>query len=321
MCIQTKLIFFLSFCQVALFANNAGEVSTFYINSYKEIAISEMKRTGIPASIKLAQGLLESDWGRSELAVYGNNHFGIKCGSSYQGDGYYHEDDDYDSNGKLIESCFRKFDHPLSSYMAHSDFLMNNQRYDFLFEYDPTDYRSWAKGLRKAGYATDKKYPQKLIKIIEKYELYQYDTYTEQEEVYAGTDVDMMTRDAQKVDISLTKGKQETTFEEEEKVVAEVDKTRTRKTSREKTRTSSKQRKANKPSDEFYFVKDGDTMKDISRKYNIRLKSLYARNRMPLGSEPLVGEELRLSGLIRLDDRPNFVRFPDKKSRGSEFLF
>jgi len=325
MCIRTKLIFLLCFSQMTLLADNASEVSTFYVNTYKEIAVSEMNRTGIPASIKLAQGLLESDWGRSELAVYANNHFGIKCGGSYQGDGFYHEDDDYDNKGNLIESCFRKFDHPMNSYMAHSDFLMNNQRYGFLFDYDATDYRSWANGLRKAGYATDKKYPQKLIKIIEKYELYKYDTFTEtEEEVYAGTDVDMMTRNAQKIDISSTKVYNEPIFEEEEMGKEEIIADRAGRSKRRSSSRGTKTRKNRKSShneQEFHFVKEGDSMRDLSRKYNIRLKSLYARNRMPIGSEPLVGEELRLTGLIRLDDRPSYVRFPDKKTEDSVFLF
>lgn len=149
-----------------------------YISQYKAIAISEMHRTGIPASIKLAQGLLESDWGRSDLASQGNNHFGIKCGGSWEGKSYYKEDDDRNKSGELIASCFRSYDDPYESYIAHSDFLTRNNkqsRYGFLFELSPTDYRSWARGLQKSGYATDPNYPKKLITIIEKYQLFLYD--------------------------------------------------------------------------------------------------------------------------------------------------
>lgn len=157
----------------------AQQIVEDYINAYQFIAISEMERTGIPASIKLAQGLLESDWGRSELSEFGNNHFGIKCGGSWAGKTYYKVDDDYDSKGQLTESCFRVFESDEASYIAHSEFLIANKRYAFLFDYDNTDYKSWAKGLRKAGYATDPAYPSKLIGIIKKYELHQFDSMSE----------------------------------------------------------------------------------------------------------------------------------------------
>ena len=158
----------------------ATAIADEYINRYKDIAVSEMYRTGIPASIKLAQGLLESDWGRSELAREANNHFGIKCGGKWSGDGYYLEDDDRDKKGNIIPSCFRVFESSMESYIAHSEFLTSEdraRRYAFLFEYETTDYKSWAKGLKKAGYATDRKYPNKLITIIEKYQLYLFDTH------------------------------------------------------------------------------------------------------------------------------------------------
>jgi len=173
-----KLIFAVTFLSISTLFTSNKELADLYINSYKDIAVSEMHRTGIPASIKLAQGLLESDWGRSDLAMEANNHFGIKCGNAWNGQSFYKEDDDRDKKGRLIESCFRAFPSVQESYMAHSDFLTdpNKQyRYGFLFKYKSTDYKSWAKGLRKAGYATDPNYPKKLIMIIEKYELYKYD--------------------------------------------------------------------------------------------------------------------------------------------------
>ncbi len=146
-----------------------------YINKYKEIAIEEMYLLGIPASITLAQGLVESQAGMSDLAVYANNHFGIKCKSEWSGARFFQEDDDRDQWGKLRKSCFRIYDSVEDSYRDHSEFLRDRPRYSRLFTYDRTDYKSWARGLRACGYATDKRYPQKLIRIIEKHKLHQYD--------------------------------------------------------------------------------------------------------------------------------------------------
>lgn len=140
-----------------------------YIEKYSSLAIEEMYRTGVPASITLAQGLLESGNGRSELAVKGNNHFGIKCHNTWTGAKVYHDDD---AKGE----CFRKYDNPEESFRDHSDFLRYRDRYKFLFDYEVADYKSWAYGLKAAGYATDPKYPEKLIRLIEEYELYLYDS-------------------------------------------------------------------------------------------------------------------------------------------------
>jgi len=158
-----------------LFANTAQRES--YIDQYRNLAISEMHRTGIPASIKLAQAILESNAGLSTLAREANNHFGIKCGSQWNGKTFYRKDDDRNRNGKLIKSCFRAFRDPVDSFMEHSDFLavQNRKRYDFLFSYGTSDYTSWAFGLKKAGYATHRDYPKLLIKLIEEYQLYKYD--------------------------------------------------------------------------------------------------------------------------------------------------
>ena len=153
------------------------EVITTYVDKYRDIAIEEMQRTGIPASIKLAQAILESNAGRSHLALQGNNHFGIKCGKYWQGKTVMREDDDY-KHGKLIKSCFRAFPYAAFSFKAHSEFLLDpkkDYRYGFLFKLDPMDYTAWAKGLKKAGYATNPKYPSQLISIIERYQLYMYD--------------------------------------------------------------------------------------------------------------------------------------------------
>ncbi len=149
-----------------------------YIDQYKEIAIEEMLRTGIPASIKMAQAILESGAGRSYLATNANNHFGIKCGKYWDGPTSFREDDDFDHKGNLKKSCFRAYDDVASSFRAHSEFLMDPRkeyRYGFLFQLNPTDYEGWAHGLMNAGYATNPKYALILIKLIEDYRLYDLD--------------------------------------------------------------------------------------------------------------------------------------------------
>ncbi|HEX2934088.1 MAG TPA: glucosaminidase domain-containing protein [Bacteroidales bacterium] len=143
------------------------DVREAYIQRYKDIAIREMKRSGIPASITLGQGMLESDNGKSPLAKSSNNHFGIKC-HKWTGDKVYHDDD---AKGE----CFRKYKNPEESYVDHTDFLMGTQRYGFLFDYKSTDYKNWAKGLKKAGYATHPQYASMLIKVIEDNNLHYFD--------------------------------------------------------------------------------------------------------------------------------------------------
>tara|TARA_B110000114_G_scaffold43452_1_gene45987 strand:- start:93 stop:929 length:837 start_codon:yes stop_codon:yes gene_type:complete len=144
------------------------EVVRIYIDNYSEIAKEEMVQYGIPASITLAQGILESGAGRSALSKKSNNHFGIKCHKGWTGQRVFHDDDE-------LQECFRKYKDPKYSFRDHSLFLTQRSRYEGLFTYKKNDYKSWAKGLRKAGYATDPKYPQKLINIIETYQLYSYD--------------------------------------------------------------------------------------------------------------------------------------------------
>lgn len=139
-----------------------------YIEKYASIAVSEMERTGVPASITLAQGLLESNAGMSALAVKGNNHFGIKCHNDWTGKRMA-----YDDNAP--GECFRVYPSAENSFRDHSDFLRGRDRYKALFELGSTDYKGWARGLKKAGYATDPAYAQKLIAIIEDYSLYEYD--------------------------------------------------------------------------------------------------------------------------------------------------
>jgi len=145
-----------------------NDVVSGYVLQYKDIAMNNMKTYGIPASIILAQGILESGAGRGRLAENANNHFGIKCHADWLGDSVNHDDDS-------SQECFRKYNRASESFKDHALFLTSRGRYSALFELDKDDYKAWAKGLRKAGYATDPKYPDKLISYIERYDLAQYD--------------------------------------------------------------------------------------------------------------------------------------------------
>ncbi|MFP4662845.1 MAG: glucosaminidase domain-containing protein [Bacteroidales bacterium] len=162
------LVFFLLISCV--FSLKAQETLTteMYIDEYADWAVDEMKRTGIPASITLAQGILESGSGNSQLAVEAKNHFGIKCHSDWIGEKIYHDDD-------ADQECFRKYKNAYESFKDHSEFLMKYSRYAFLFDLEPTDYVGWARGLKKAGYATNPKYADILIGLIERHNLQEYD--------------------------------------------------------------------------------------------------------------------------------------------------
>jgi flagellum-specific peptidoglycan hydrolase FlgJ len=144
------------------------DVIGMYIFQYKDIAMSNMKIYGIPASIILAQGILESGAGRGDLCIKANNHFGIKCHEGWTGESVRHDDDS-------SQECFRKYDAPAGSFNDHALFLTGRSRYASLFNLSKEDYKGWANGLRRAGYATDPKYPEKLISYIERYDLGQYD--------------------------------------------------------------------------------------------------------------------------------------------------
>ena len=161
---KIKLLFFLLVIGFSHFTFAKKTTPNEYISTYKSSAISEMKRSGVPASITLAQGMLESGYGNSELAKNANNHFGIKCHSSWTGAIYRLDDDKKDE-------CFRKYKSVAESYRDHSDFLKRSRRYAFLFELKMSDYKGWCRGLKKAGYATNKRYANLLIDMIERYDL------------------------------------------------------------------------------------------------------------------------------------------------------
>jgi len=156
----------------AAFGNNLAHTIESYIEKYHIIAIEEMSKSGIPASIKLSQGILESSFGNSPLAVDGKNHFGIKCHKGWSGTTFWQWDDE------IKPSCFRVYCSPEESYTDHTDFLTSRPWYDALFELDRTDYVGWARGLQRAGYATAPDYADKLIRIIKRYDLHNYDLMT-----------------------------------------------------------------------------------------------------------------------------------------------
>jgi LysM repeat protein len=154
-------------CLVSFCSHSQMMTVNQYIEKYKALAMSEMRRSGIPAAITLAQGIMESEMGNSDLALRSNNHFGIKCKSNWTGEAVYHDDDE---RGE----CFRKYNSVEESYRDHTDFLKNSGRYAFLFDLNPKNYKAWCQGLKRAGYATNPRYPEILIGNIERYDLQQY---------------------------------------------------------------------------------------------------------------------------------------------------
>ena len=274
----------------------ANETTWQYIEQYKTIAINEMQRVGIPASIKMAQAIVESNSGNSTLARQSNNHFGIKCGKNWNGPVVYREDDDYE-NGLLVESCFRAFSDPTESFIEHSDFLANpySERYRSLFQLDIYDYEAWAVGLKRAGYATDPNYVKKLIDIIERYRLYELDLGV----------ISMN---------ELAMQEEETHYDEKHPrvIASNVGMTSSIK---EKNSKDSKRRKSNKKNKRSYYkVKANDTMESIAMANSIEVKKLYFQNRMPFGVEPIVGAKIALDHYIHFRDVPEW-RYQEAESK------
>lgn len=267
-----------------------------YINKYSNLAVEQMKEHKIPASITLAQGLLESGAGLSELARKSNNHFGIKCGSNWNGRTVRHDDD-------ARQECFRAYRNPRDSYEDHSAFLKRGARYAFLFKLEITDYKGWARGLKKAGYATDPSYANRLITIIEDYDLYKYDrrsgrapkpkpvsAISNAHQVYIANDIAyVLARDG---DTFQSLGKE---FDMSWKKLVKYNDLHREYTlmGGDIIYLKEKKKKASKPYT-VYIVKDGDSMHSISQKYAIRLKNLYKMNRKDGEYIPEIGDRLRL---------------------------
>lgn len=279
-----------------------------YIETYKDEAIKEMHNSGVPASITLAQGILESGDGNSALARYANNHFGIKCHSSWKGETFIQDDDAKDE-------CFRKYKSAFESFADHSEFL-KRKRYAELFELKITDYKGWAKGLKKAGYATNPKYPELLIDLIEKNDLAKYDkikpgkekgtkkkhktTAEEKETTVNSKKKGSHTTKLHENNIRYIEVKPEDSFEKiaEEFNMGLWQLYKYNDLEKEKELFDEGilflQPKRGKAKEEFHIVRTGERMWDISQKYGIKLKKLYKKNRMFEGDQPKAGDKLYL---------------------------
>jgi LysM repeat protein len=268
-----------------------------YIQMYKEDAIKEMLQHGVPASITLSQGMLESGNGNSPLAVYANNHFGIKCHDDWSGP-YYIMDDD------AKDECFRKYETVLNSFEDHSLFLKNRERYAFLFELSKSDYKSWARGLSDAGYATHPRYAEQLIELIEKYNLNQYDKL-ENMVAYVPKPTTVKpkleVREALKFNhtrfIISRSGDSYYRLASEFKLDLETLLKYNDVGKNDKLQAGQKiyvQRKRRKALEPYHVVTKNETMKSISQLHGIRLYHLYKKNRMKPGQEPKVGDVLHL---------------------------
>jgi len=290
-----------------------------YIDKYKVTAVKKMLEHGIPASITLAQGILESGAGRSSLAVEANNHFGIKCHKEWTGDTYIMDDD-------KRNECFRKYNNAAESFEDHSQFLIGRSRYAFLFEYKVTDYKKWAHGLKKAGYATNPKYAHLLIKVIEDNELYKYDRIKSLEEMglASTTEEDITLKDnpnpvvvpnidAKPVAVSSA---QRLIYENDgvryvlaikgdtyEKIAAEFDvytwqfrkyNDATKKTKLKPGDFIYIEKKNNKARVRYHIVQQGETLRSICQKYAVRMKKIKKKNGIKDVERLRAGERLKL---------------------------
>lgn len=281
-----------------------------YIDKYKDIAIVEMERSGIPASIKLAQGILESDAGRSDLARRANNHFGIKCGNNWDGRTLWKKDDDYDDRGRLQESCFRSYRDVEASFRAHSEFLLDpakQWRYGFLFQLDATDYRRWAQGLKRAGYATSASYDTKLINLIETYELYRYDKMVINDVLIADRPTApiegaVLVNNDVKYVLAL-EGEMVSTIADRNGVSASSILKYNDHLHAENQKLAEGTyvylqplRNSYRGKDTWHVVQPNERMIDIALAYGVELDKLYRRNDMTYGTEAAAGEKIKLKG-------------------------
>ena len=273
-----------------------------YIDQYKDVAIEQMKRYGIPASITIAQGIFESGAGQSELAVKANNHFGIKC-NGWSGRKSYHDDDE---RGE----CFRVYDNAYESFEDHSKFLSSRQRYSSLFNLKKDDYKGWARGLKAAGYATNPKYADRLIEIIQLYKLYQYDKAKDYDKFLSEHTKDLSSNGQPLHSIKVFNknyyliARRGDTF----KSIADEIGISYRKIAKYNERDKHdrleegeiiwlKKKQTKAPKDykgRLHYVKAGESMYSIAQKYGIRLKNLYKMNRLKPDYQIKVGDELRL---------------------------
>lgn len=272
-----------------------------YIETYSEDAIREMHVSGVPASVTMAQAMLESDYGNSPLARYARNHFGIKCHRGWTGGTFYQDDD-------ASNECFRKYHSVYDSYRDHSVFLRTRGRYAFLFQLRTTDYKGWCKGLKKAGYATNSKYANLLIRIIEENKLYQLDrlkkmpvrNYAEQKPVVEKMKVSRREIKIHGNNIKYVIARHGDTYY---KIARDFDMGLWQINKYNDLNKGDDlkagdviylQPKRSRSRIEYHFVKKGETMRDISQQYGVKLKALYKKNNMIAGTQPRAGQKLYL---------------------------
>lgn len=330
---KRKLLFIIAFALISnLVSAQSPDVVRKYIDTYKNAAIAEEIRTGVPAAITLAQGIHETGAGTSDLVLASNNHFGIKC-NGWNGQTVSHDDD---AKGE----CFRKYDNPMDSYKDHSDFLKNRPYYTSLFKLDPSDYKAWAYGLKKAGYATNPKYAQILIKLVEDYDLQQYTLlaldgkFSDGGNAVYASDVKTTSSDDPKTNepviqkaVVKTYNYPSGVFKINETNVVFVKKgTAFLKVANDNDVSLSRlfefndmkpvdiadndqlmylQRKRKIGNEEFHVVQDGETVFDIAQAEGIRLESLLEYNLLKQGMQPAVGEKLNLKW--KVSEMPKLV--------------
>ncbi|MCF8230250.1 MAG: glucosaminidase domain-containing protein [Bacteroidales bacterium] len=310
----TIILILIGFSTVSLHAQRMTREE--YIEKYKDIAIEKMQEFRIPASITLAQGILESGSGNSKLARRANNHFGIKCHNDWKGKTFRQDDD-------ARRECFRKYKKVEDSFRDHSYFLTQRGRYSDLFKLDITDYKGWARGLKKAGYATNPKYPQLLIKIIEDHKLYQYDKdlpiaskskidkpeiVQNNRRVFLPGNTNLEVVETSETDrkvyennrrkfILARKGDDFWKIADEFGIYTwqvykynELDKDDTLV----EGQMLYLEKKRNRAEEEYHIVKENENMYIISQIHGIKLKKLYKRNDMEEGSQPRIGQRLVL---------------------------
>lgn len=329
---RTPLLFLWSLCLLPAWLSGQTELRDRYVEQYSLLAVSEMERTGIPASIKLAQAILESRYGTSGLALESNNHFGIKCHKDWKGEGVYKVDDETNGWGRPIPSCFRAYNSAEESFIAHSEFLQSYRRYEDLFELDPDDYKGWAKGLKRAGYATSRSYHRDLINLIESLDLDQYDRMSSQQllarmskrerdrqrrriddwqeerpaiepvAVLVNNDVKYLVTDngesvnalAQRAGLPVrTLIRYNEHLEDAEMLMRGGTKVYVQP-----------KRRSYRGRDKWHVVLPGERMFEIAQQYGIDLDKLYDRNRLQRSHEPMAGARLKLRGW-KVKDAPD----------------
>ncbi len=300
-----NIIVLLIFFSLAVNGQRPAQQSRLdYIETYKDLAIKEMLRSGVPASITLAQGILESDNGNSSLAKKANNHFGIKCHSNWNGPKVYHDDD---KKGE----CFRKYKTVYESYQDHSDFLMSGSRYSSLFQLKMTDYKGWARGLKKAGYATSPTYAEMLIKLIEEHNLHQYDLAGASqagrqrqkkidEDKLEGTSAARKILEKNRIKYIIVEQDDNFRTLQEEFHLLPFEIYKYNDLDRDQELKPGQiiylQPKRNKAEagNSWHTVKEGETMMQISQIYGVKLEKLYSKNLLTPGFEPKAGDKISL---------------------------